>query len=253
MTSRALFSRACARLRYAFSERRCLACASVFIPVAEALSPLFCPTCLTALARREQGYCPDCGEPAAWPHLPIAPCRKCLEHPPVWKNFLFHGIYEGQLRQMLLALKFGGQAGLGCALGGLLAGHPSFGGITPDAVVPIPLHTLRLRERGYNQALEIARPLAKRMGLPLQPSLLTRIRNTPPQSGLTTARRQKNILQAFHCDKKVSGRHLLLIDDTFTTGATLEAASAALLHAGAAYVSVAVVSRTPRRYGLPLR
>ena len=153
---------------------------------------------------------------------------------------------------MLLALKFGGQVGLGCVLGSILAGHPGFNAISPDTLIPIPLHKQRLKERGYNQALEIARPLAKKMRIPLQMNLLTRIRNTPPQSGLTTAHRQRNILQAFQCCQKTQGRHILLVDDTFTTGATLEAASAALLHAGAARVSVAVISRTPRRYGPPL-
>ena len=149
---------------------------------------------------------------------------------------------------MLLALKFGNQVGFGRSLGCLLAEHPGFDRISPDALIPVPLHPKRLDRRGYNQALEIAAPLARRLRVPIWASALARVRNTAPQSGFNNEGRQKNIHQAFRCTRNLHGRHLLLVDDTLTTGATLQAAGTALLQAGAAKISVAVVSRTARHY-----
>lgn len=150
---------------------------------------------------------------------------------------------------MLIRLKFQEQVLLGHALGGLLAAHPRLASLRADAVTPVPLHPRRLTTRGYNQALELARPLARALGLPLLPGLLARTRHTPPQTGKAREERVRNLQDAFTAPKGVEGRRLLLVDDTLTTGATLASAARSLLRAGAAEVSVAVVSRTALRHG----
>lgn len=227
------------------SERRCPACASVYA-FGDQKETLFCPECSLALTRREKGHCPDCGEPAAWPDLPLAPCLRCLEHPPPWDKFLFHGLHQGLLRQLLLGLKFHGQVALAHSLGRLLAGHPDLAGLSVDCVVPVPLHMHRLARRGYNQALELAVPLAVRLKLPCEPRLLERVRATVSQTGTSLAARKQNTWGAFAATSGVRGARILLLDDTVTTGSTLAAATAALLDAGAGGVSVVAVSRTAR-------
>lgn len=118
----------------------------------------------------------------------------------------------------------------------------------PDAIVPVPLHSTRLRERGFNQCQELARPLSDALGVPLVPDLLLRQHPTRHQVGLSEAERIANLKSAFLSLPEVRGKRILLVDDTYTTGTTLRRAALALLdpHAGAAAVDVAVVARTPR-------
>lgn len=134
---------------------------------------------------------------------------------------------------------------------------PTEGPNDSTLVVPIPLHSKRLRERGYNQTLEISRSLAHALALPLRPDLLRRAVSTPHQIGLTRAQRQQNLVSAFaprpsddvshlhaaHPD--IAGASLLLVDDIMTTGSTLTAAALCLKAAGAATIHVAVAARTP--------
>ena len=228
-------------------ERRCPACAAVHTPGSRDRDAVyFCQSCAHALQRRDSGYCPGCGEPAAWPTLPLAPCLRCLAAPPPWDGFYFHGLHQGLLQNLLLKLKFHGQISLARPLGRLLAQHPALERLSADCVVPIPLHHDRLTRRGYNQALELARPLAGRLGLPCEPALLERTRATLPQAGADLAFRKQNTLGAFSAASGVRGARILLLDDTVTTGSTLAAAAAALLEAGARSVSAAAVSRTAR-------
>ena len=116
----------------------------------------------------------------------------------------------------------------------------------PQALVPVPLHTGRLRERGYDQALELTRPLARRLGLPLRDDLLRRARATAAQSTLDAGQRRRNLRGAFavrgHCALPA---HVALVDDVMTTGATAHAAASALLRAGVARVDVWVCARVP--------
>jgi ComF family protein len=114
----------------------------------------------------------------------------------------------------------------------------------PQALVPVPLHRGRLRQRGYDQALELARPLARAFGLPLQASLLRRVHATAAQSSLGAAARQANLQQAFAA-AATPLRHVALVDDVMTTGATLHAAAQALQRAGVARVDAWVCARVP--------
>ncbi|HEU0187160.1 MAG TPA: phosphoribosyltransferase family protein, partial [Gallionellaceae bacterium] len=114
----------------------------------------------------------------------------------------------------------------------------------PDCIVPMPLHPLRLRERGFNQSLLLARELGARFKLPVLEQACQRTRNTSPQSGLPWKERGKNMRKAFVASEAVSGKHVAVVDDVMTTGASLNELAQALRHAGATEVSTWVVART---------
>ena len=232
----------------ALGERRCVACHEPFMPEegCTALPSLFCPSCRPSFRRREAGYCPQCGEPSALEDAPIVPCGECLQKLPPWNDFLFHGIYEGDLRELILRGKFRGGLDALDALGRMLAAlcveHYS-AALPPQILIPLPLHPSRLRERGLDQCLEIARPVAKALGIPLRVDMLRRVRTAVPQASLNREARKK-LRQIFEASPDVSGMRILLLDDICTTGATLSRATEALLEAGALSVDIAVVART---------
>ena len=114
----------------------------------------------------------------------------------------------------------------------------------PDFIVPMPLHPTRLRERGFNQALEIARRVAKKSDVALLPDICNRIKDTPSQTGLPWKEREKNIRNAFSCKTDLRGKHVAIVDDVMTTGATLNELAKALRKCGAARVTGWVVART---------
>lgn len=149
---------------------------------------------------------------------------------------------------MMLRGKFGPDPGVLTFLGYLLAEVCSDLPL-PDAIVPIPLHPTRLRERGFNQCQELARPLARKLRIPIQPGWLQRQLPTPHQVGLSRAQRRANLDNAFTASPSIKGKRILLIDDTLTTGTTLRKAAQLLLTAStgrACAVDVAVVARTPK-------
>ena len=125
-----------------------------------------------------------------------------------------------------------------------------------DAVTPVPMHPLRLIRRRYNQAAEIARPLAKRAGLTYWPGALKRRRAGESQAGKSGSGRRRNVQGAYVCapgwEKRVAGRRILLVDDVMTTGATAEACAKALIRAGAAAVDVAVIARVRDNDGVSI-
>lgn len=114
----------------------------------------------------------------------------------------------------------------------------------PDIVIPMPLHASRLRERGFNQALEIARIVAVRLGLQLEAEACVRTRATPPQVSLPLKQRVKNMRGAFDCTAQLHGLRVALVDDVMTTGASLNALATSIKAAGAAEVGCWVVART---------
>jgi ComF family protein len=169
-----------------------------------------------------------------------------LQKLPPWNDFLFHGIYEGALRELILRGKFNGSLdaleSLGRMLAALCKEHYSTA-LPPQVLIPMPLHQSRLRERGLDQCLEMARPLARALDIPLRPDLLRRVSTAAPQASLDREAR-KRLRQPFVASPEVAGLRILLIDDICTTGATLSRATEALLAAGALSVDVAVVART---------
>ena len=142
---------------------------------------------------------------------------------------------------MLQKLKFGHALPPGRVLGELLAGVVLHSQV--DVLVPVPLHPHRLRERGFNQALEIARPVGRALGVPVVPRACRRTRDTPPQSSLGARARRRNPLDAFAATDAISGARVALIDDVYTSGSTVAAVTHALLHAGAIRVEAWCVAR----------
>lgn len=239
------------RLLHALLPAPCLACGTPLPAAGFAAAPTLglCLACRARLRPLPAGGCAICGRPfpsASAAGLPPGwPCQACRDEPPSFERLLAVWSYEEPLTAVVRALKFRRLDYLGRHLGEVLAGRfaAELGRI--DLVVPVPLHWRRRFLRGYNQAERIALPLALRLGRPLVP-LLRRTRATPPQSLLGKAARVANLRRAFRVPDpaRLRGRHLLLVDDVATTGATLEAAAAVLRDAGAAAVTAVTAGRT---------
>ena len=198
--------------------------------------------------------CDACGVPTPNRVLRRGRCLACARLRPPWSRLVAAGPYGGKLQEVIGAIKFGDRPELAVALGRLM--EESFDAATPslrtddvDVVVPIPLSRRRAVERGFNQAEQIARVVARKRTLPLETRALEKRRERgerEPQSRLSAARRRRLDAAAFRArEPLVWGRRILLVDDVVTTGSTLRAASKALLAAGARDVRVAVVARTP--------
>lgn len=227
-------ARLLAGLGRALLPPRCLVCAE---PGAHGLD--LCAACRAALPR-PRCACPRCALPLAGPELA---CGACLREPPAMDRVLAACHYAFPVDRLLPRFKFHGDLAAGRTLSALLAEAVAPVFDAPGAVlVPVPLHPARLRERGYNQALELARPLASRFGLALAPGLLQRRRPTGPQTGLDAAGRRSNVRGAFHATGKAPD-HVVLVDDVMTTGSTLAECTRALRRAGASRVDAWVAAR----------
>ncbi|MFC4727168.1 ComF family protein [Coralloluteibacterium thermophilus] len=203
-----------------------------------------CAACTLALPYNVHA-CLACGLP-----LPAAAgdalCGRCLRRPPPFAATVAPLLYAAPLDRLLPRLKFHADLAAGRVLADLLGdavqARLDQGLPRPQALVPVPLHRARLRERGYDQALELARPLARRFGLPLRADLLRRTAPTRAQSRLDAAARARNVRRAFSAASPAPA-HVALVDDVMTTGATLGACAHALLRAGAERIDVWVVAR----------
>ncbi len=203
-------------------------------------SPL-CSPCMNALPALSAA-CPLCASPT--PSASI--CGACLKRAPRFSATIAAGAYAYPLDRLVQALKYEHKLSLAQPLGHRLAAaiERSSGNLKrPDAVIALPLAPARQRERGFNQAIEIARVVARRTGVALEGGLI-RTSNGAAQASLPWAQRRRNVRGAFACTRSFSGRHVAIVDDVMTTGATLEAAATALLQAGAARVDAWVVART---------
>lgn len=233
-------------------ERRCAHCLRPFDPAAEQEDSPFCPDCAPLFSVSLSGGCPRCGLPVSLHEDATAsvPCGQCLASPPPWQHFACCGLYEGALRDLVLRLKFGGELPLAGVLAHLLLEHlrqQAPGLPAPDLVLAMPQHPAHLRQRGYNQAHELAAALCRKTGLPLAAGLLYRTRETSSQAGLSASRRRRNVHGSFAATPPpLQGRRCWLVDDVMTTGSTAREACVTLLDAGAAAVDVLVVARTPR-------
>ncbi len=171
-------------------------------------------------------------------------CGRCFADPPPFEQCIVPFHYAYPIDSLVKAVKFGGQLTLASQLGKLLAGtlEPRLEAL-PECLIPVPLHRQRLIERGYNQSLELARPVAKRFNLTLNFKDCLRIRNTKPQAQLSLVERGLNVRSAFGVRRQLKYRHVALIDDVITTGHTVAELSSQLLKAGVERVDVWALSR----------
>ena len=178
-------------------------------------------------------------------------CGTCLAAPPVFDASIACVDYLAPWDRLVTAFKFHAALDLGPVFATPIANAAvAAGAPRPDLLLPVPLAAARLRERGYNQAWELARRTGQQLGIPTEPSMLLRIRDTSHQLSLPPAARAGNVHGAFAVEparrKEVSGRSIAVVDDVMTTGSTAAAIASALKQAGAAHVSIWVYARTPR-------
>jgi ComF family protein len=198
---------------------------------------VWCQACAADLPRLGAAHCPVC----ALPTHDGTTCGRCLQHPPAFTRTVAAYAYAFPLDKLIQAVKFSEHLVLIEQLAAALAQRIER---RPDALIAMPLHPLRLRERGFNQSLLLARALGKRLDLPLLTDVCERTRNTTPQSSLRWQERGKNMRKAFTCTANLCGKHIAVVDDVMTTGASIEELSRTLRQAGAQEISAWVVART---------
>lgn len=207
----------------------------------------FCTTCMAGVHFIESPLCPRCGTP-----FPVAEgedhlCGDCLSTERPYAVARSVGRYEKTLLTAIHRFKYRGKTGIGDLLSGIMA---DFAEKTWDMkvfsrILPVPLHRRRLRERGFNQAMILARGLSRRFNIPLDFTSLRRNLFTPPQVGLDRKQRLTNVQGAFTVThpERIDGRRLLLVDDVFTTGSTLNECARVLIQAKAEAVAVLTMAR----------
>jgi len=205
-----------------------------------------CAGCLGDLPRIA-GACRRCAEPLSAGTL----CIGCRRHPPPMDLTLAPLHYAFPADWLLTELKFSARLWHGPLLAGLVAAaleaEPSFRPGPAAVLIPVPLHRRRLAARGYNQALEIARPLARRLGCRLAGELVVRVRPTREQSSLSARARRRNVAGAFRLRRPADFEHAVIVDDVVTTGATTREIAALLRQGGCARVSVVAAARAAQR------
>lgn len=188
--------------------------------------------------------CPRCASPLAEPASPV--CGQCLGRHWYFDRSLVPFVYRPPISGLITALKFHGQLASARLLGELLCEHVlAHNASLPQALIPVPLHASRLRERGFNQALEIGRILSRRLGIPLQKHACRRLRRTAAQSGMQVRARRRNVRNAFSYSGPGTFEHVAIVDDVLTTGHTVNEVARVLRKAGAHRIDVWCVARTP--------
>ena len=198
---------------------------------------VWCKSCDADLPRLNSAHCPVCGLPTLTGEV----CGKCLKDKPSFDATQAAFAYAFPIDKLVQAVKFSGHLSLINQLADALSLRIN---ILPDAIIAMPLHPLRLRDRGFNQSQLLAQRLSKQLGIPLLSNTCTRIRNTPPQSSLSWHEREKNIRGAFNCATELAGKHIAIVDDVMTTGISIEELASTLRQAGAVKISAWVLART---------
>lgn len=212
-------------------------------------SQVLCLSCRQRFISVKSSRCMQCALPLP-SNAAHAHCGACLQDAPAFDQTVVACNYAAPLDQLVLNLKFAHQLALAPVFAGLLrdAILEQRGLALPDMLSMVPLGEARLAERGFNQALEIAKPLGRQLGIGLMPQLLHRSRETTRQSSLHPDDRQKNVRNAFMLAPAaldlVKGRHIGIVDDVMTTGTTLHEIASMLKRFGAAKVSNYVFART---------
>lgn len=207
-------------------------------------SSSLCQHCLATLPWIGR-HCRGCALPLDAENQDL--CGRCQQHPPPWSGVQAMFAYRGAVPGLVSGIKYRQQLQLSHELGNIWAEYLSQSpwSAQADVIVPIPLHWRRRWRRGFNQVAELAKPVSRALAVPLCHHCLRRVRFTPSQAQLPRRVRLHNLRNAFCSDAAlVTGKHILLLDDVMTTGATLREATRSLLDAGAHRVDVQVLART---------
>jgi ComF family protein len=187
-------------------------------------------------------HCERCALPMAHESL----CGHCQRCPPVFDSVIAPLCYQDPIDQMLCALKYHQQLSFARTAAGLItdtvreSGEPM-----PDLLIGVPMTHRAVRKRGLNQAVFLARLIGRQLGIPVKSTLIKKLRETDRQSTLNASKRQRNLKGAFHCKGSLEDKHIALVDDILTTGATANEISRVLKAAGANRVDIWVCARTP--------
>lgn len=209
---------------------RCLLCD-------DRTSRVLCEPCRAELPWLVGASCSLCAHPLPAPGT----CGRCIAEMPLYDRVLAACRYAYPLDGMIQSCKYGGRLSMIRALASLLPESPPQ---LPDLIVAMPLSPQRLRERGFNQALELARDAARRMRVPVDADVCVKIRDTPPQTMLPWKERRRNVRGAFVVRTRLDGLHIAVVDDVLTTGATLDELARNLKKSGATSVTGWIVART---------
>jgi ComF family protein len=210
----------------------------------------FCSKCLSEIHWIESPYCSVCGIPFISKEVESHPCGACVTHRKYFTMARALGTYEGSLQEAIHHWKYEGKTNLTPFFAEWLAEglkrywEPD----SLDLLIPVPLHTQRLRERGFNQALVLVKELSRRTGIPYRKTTLQKKKPTVPQVNLSGAERGKGLRGAFHVigKEELVGKSALLVDDVYTTGATVNECSRVLRRGGAKRVDVLTLAHAIR-------
>ncbi|MGZ8227986.1 MAG: ComF family protein, partial [Methylococcaceae bacterium] len=201
-----------------------------------------CHFCYLNLPRNNL-CCYQCAAILETPSTAPVLCGRCLSLRPAFDETYAPFIHQGAMQYMIASLKFSADYKNARLLGLLLAEHLNQTAQRPDCILPVPLHKSRYRQRGFNQAIEIGRSVAKELAIPLNLDSCVRHRDTPHQTALAAKQRRKNMKNAFSIIKPIPARHVAILDDVMTTGSTAHELAVALKKAGISRVDVWVCAR----------
>jgi len=227
-----------------FLSKQCLLCLSPTIN-----EYLLCSDCESELPKNTS-HCVICAVPFSALQMTenSLVCGKCQKAPPHYTTSLIPHIYASPLKQLISQLKFQGNLTVAPLLAeNFIHSIKHRKNNLPECIIPVPLHPQRLRERGFNQALELARIIARQLDIPLDYSLCQRNKSTPFQSGLSAKQRKLNLKNAFVVTKPQSYKHVAIFDDVVTTGTTVNELAKQLKKSGVETIEVWAIARTANK------
>lgn len=218
------------RLLQFFYPTHCVLCK-------EKTSDYFCNDCFDLLPWIKNS-CIRCGD-SLFDNQNHSICNHCIAHPPIFDIPVIPFSYQKPISNMIMFLKFNQKIIYSRILAKLMINHIEKNSMSlPDMIIPIPLHPNRLRERGFNQALEIAKPMGKYFNVKVDFMSCHRIKNTEPQSLLPAQKRKDNIKNVFEVKKNITTKHVAILDDVVTTGNTINEFSSILKKAGVEKIQI---------------